>query len=1017
MAVIIPAVLAYAQVITVGTAVMATLAYAYSSYQQRRARAKAKAAANAALQDRLTNIQTATAPRKLVLGRVRTGGAYLYIGSTGDSHETLYLVIELAAHPIDAVETVYFDGEALQLGAGGQVLNWRYALEDNVPKSQGARANGQQLVLPFDPAGVVRWVSGDEAVVCPVVSAPRTVQLPARGGVFGTVTYTARVVTPKAWVRWRLGSEAAPDAELAAAFSGTPHVYAGLACLIVRLEYDAALWQDPPTVTAVVRGLRARDPRTGVTGWTQNPAVLAHALLTHPLGPGLTDDDVDLAALAAAATACDTVTAYSLAGAVTQRPLYTAGYVHSVDRPPLEALEALVEAMAGRYGWEHGRLVLRAGVHSVAAGAIDETWLDGSGGLHIEPSQTLAEAYNVAQGTFADGARHYAVLDYPRVAAAPWIDADGGERPLDVDLEAVTHVGQAQHVADVLLNDARQALTVVLECKPMAQGVGLLTVQALTLPQLGWAGKLFIVLAKEWRAHGGVRLTLKETGAAIYTMALDFSSADPLPNTGFPSWTAMPTVPVQAVESGGALLTVRQDGSLLALVRVLWHPSSALGAKSVEAQWISAEHLAAGPVWSGALPAAAGAGLVDLPGLMEGKLYALRLRAVSDLGRRGPWSDLAWHTVQGKSAPPGNVGAITVSYEVGGVRFRWPEIADRDRADYALRLGAVWEGAAIVDDHCAANTYLYRVLEAGVHTLLVRARDTSGNLSPQATAAVFAIDAPGPVTAPRIEVSDNNVMLFWAPPTAGTLPVREYEVRRGDVLATASLVGSNSASTFAAAFEREGGIYTYWVAAIDTYGTVGAWVALRARVLAPAAIALDKRWPVGADGAHAAGVQSWDIDFGGLVPGNTITVSWSAAGGPPPACTLYHRATSGAAWSPAVPGTVLRETALRFMRVELAFSAPVTLSDVFAELEVAARSDGGTVQCLATDVPGTWVPFTREFLFADGPILQPQGATGVVAQVDYDGLPNPDGFWARLHNAANGARVSGPAAWTVRGVI
>jgi hypothetical protein len=38
-----------------------------------------------------------------------------------------------------------------------------------------------------------------------------------------------------------------------------------------------------PNVTAIVRGARCFDPRTGATAWTQTPALMMRHVLTHPI--------------------------------------------------------------------------------------------------------------------------------------------------------------------------------------------------------------------------------------------------------------------------------------------------------------------------------------------------------------------------------------------------------------------------------------------------------------------------------------------------------------------------------------------------------------------------------------------------------------------------------------------------------------------------------------------------------------------------------------------------------------
>ena len=79
--------------------------------QQRRAKARAMAAYNDSLQDRYTMVRSATEPRRIVLGKQRVSGPLAYIGSYGANREKLVYVVNLAAHEIAAIHTIYFNGE------------------------------------------------------------------------------------------------------------------------------------------------------------------------------------------------------------------------------------------------------------------------------------------------------------------------------------------------------------------------------------------------------------------------------------------------------------------------------------------------------------------------------------------------------------------------------------------------------------------------------------------------------------------------------------------------------------------------------------------------------------------------------------------------------------------------------------------------------------------------------------------------------------------------------------------
>jgi len=114
-------------------------------------------------------------------------------------------------------------------------------------------------------------------------------------------------------------------------------------------------------------------------------------------------------------------------------------------------------------------------------------------------------------------------------------------------------------------------------------------------------------------------------------------------------------------------------------------------------------------------------------------------------------------------------------------------------------------------------SYSEKITFAGTRVYWVTAIDVAGNYgTPYATQ--LTIQAPGVVTNTIGDVIDNNVLLKWAPPSTGSLPIDYYQVYKGDVFDTATLVGQVG-GTFSALFEIVSGTYTYWIVAIDTAGT------------------------------------------------------------------------------------------------------------------------------------------------------------------------------------------------------
>jgi hypothetical protein len=122
---------------------------AYSQSQKSKAERAARAAYNAAQVDRLVNVSSSIASRELVMGRVRKGGAIFFKGSVGANNSKFVMCIALAAHEIDAVETIYLNDVPVTLDGSGYVQEEPYRIA-RLESAQESFA-GSSIVLAHVP--------------------------------------------------------------------------------------------------------------------------------------------------------------------------------------------------------------------------------------------------------------------------------------------------------------------------------------------------------------------------------------------------------------------------------------------------------------------------------------------------------------------------------------------------------------------------------------------------------------------------------------------------------------------------------------------------------------------------------------------------------------------------------------------------------------------------------------------------------------------------------------------------
>lgn len=995
--------------------------------------------------------------------------------------------------------------------------------------------------------------------------AGSVVSVAAGGGYAGqtvTVSYRTAGAISRMRIRKYLGAPGqAADAAMIAALPGvwtSAHVMAGLTYLAVECDYEPdAFPSGLPNISAVVRGAKLYDPRTGATVWSENPALMMRYVATSPLLGKQAAGTVNDTSIAAAANTCDGSASYIVNGQTYARQLYTAGLVLKSGTRPKDALDDLALAMAGRWCFIDGQLRVRAGAYATPLQTLTDAWLAGTQPIQIS-RPNRQDVFNIVAGKFVDEQRDYQALDYPRVASSAYITEDGADLPMDVQLNAVTFTGQAQQVVAAMMRDARQGLRVTLTCNMRAYPVEVFDVLNVTLDRFGWTNKPFEVMDVSWTLDGGIQLQLKETSSTTWALGTSFAAQDPAPNTQLASPWYVPAVTGLAASSGTAQLLLASDGTLISRVRASWTAITdrhVVSGGGVEVRYGSSGQDES--AWQ-TVVAQQGQSSVYLTGVRDGQVLLIKARSFNGLVR-GPWSLPIVHVVLGKREAPSNVASLAWAAEDFGIRLTWPAVTDIDVSGYELRIdGSNWESATLLTQVSATN-WLWRVQTVGARTVRIKAVDTTGNYSAAATTVsvsvsapaaptlsyalegvnellswtrpvsgfaidryeirygstwsggtvvdsaksasyrrkvdyvgarrywVAAIDAagnagsaasidvnvttPGAVTSTRSEVVDNNALLYWQPPTTGSLPIDRYEVRKGSTWSGGTAVGSNGNSTFTAIFEQSAGSYSYWVAAIDSAGNVGTPVAISATINQPPDYVLranydddfsgitlsgmyldggkvygpalgetiqthfDSRgwatpddqiaagYPLFFEPSGTSGYVERTMDYGAALPATIITVTPSTttlSGAVTMTAQVSYKALAGDPWIDATAGALqVLASGFRYLKVRLTFTATggddlVELAGLNIKLSGKLRTDSGSGSAVSTDSGGTSVAFGVAFIDVDSITVTPSGTAARYAVYDFVDAPNPTGFKVLLFDSS-GTRVSGAFSWTARG--
>lgn len=329
------------------------------------------------------SLKQSDAPRYGHFGRVRVSGSrHLY------EAQGLYLIegVVVSCVPVDAVETIIADDEALTLS------------ETSV--TTGRKAGFAQIEF---------------------LNASNT----------GAVSSVAQNLFATIW--------------------NNNHKCVGLACLYAQWYYGSqrshpnAYPNGFPRIETILRGVKAYDPRSGSTVWTQSPPILAAWYLTHIANPRLTSDDIDWTSVGTAADDCAaSVAAY---GGGTEI-FASCGGSFLFNEETRAVLGKLMACCDGSwFDTPNGKIGFRIAKYVAPTVTLTD---DAVCFVKVSWSTGRMAEFNKVYAKFADPSRNYNLHDAPPASDSDSI-AEIGEKATNVTLDYCQRASQAYRCAQRLL--------------------------------------------------------------------------------------------------------------------------------------------------------------------------------------------------------------------------------------------------------------------------------------------------------------------------------------------------------------------------------------------------------------------------------------------------------------------------------------------------------------------------------------------------------------------------------------
>lgn len=459
--------------------------------------------------NRGTNVRSPISSRKLIYGKAKVGGTYVFIseGNNNADRKYLYLLFAMASHEILSFDRIFIGDDEVTINSSGVVTS---------------------------PS---RYYPGGET----------------RAEFFTDMLGASTTQT--------LNSKFTTNTDL----TSTDH-FKGMSILQSILTYDQETWVSGiPNISVIVSGKNdIYDPRTGTSGFSQNPALCVANYLMSDLGLGLSTNDIDWTSVTASANICDELVDLDTTPTTQQKRFECNGIIDTQNDIKTN-IESLLTSMCGFLVIEGGLYKIFAGSYRAPTLTIEEK--DLISGYQVQTKNRISNQFNKVVGLYQSEETNFQPTNYPEITNANYVASDGQVLEKQINLTFTDNSARAQRIAKIYLEKSRRqyqiSLAVNLEKFTLSPGDSVM----LTLPNLGFNQKVFEVM--EYKFGGnmalGVELTLRETSSQVY----DWSTSEEQNVTPTPSLeptynrnVAVPSFSLTQVQE------VAEDGSIIEMCQV-----------------------------------------------------------------------------------------------------------------------------------------------------------------------------------------------------------------------------------------------------------------------------------------------------------------------------------------------------------------------------------------------------------------------------------------------------------------
>jgi len=631
-------------------------------------------------QDRQRTVRSATEPKTVIYGRARTGGQIVYTEDQGKDNILLWMCFVVAGHEVEEIETVYADGKV-------------------VATSNGPGVNGYMVRPSGNPFG-------DNILAWSVHGNRYSAFIPSTNVDYDDDSYDG-TFSPPSWT--------------------SSHRLSYQSYVWINLIFDKETFGDSglPRFTFDVKGKNdLYDPRTGVSGYSDNQALAMLDVLRWDRMFDESDSAIDLPSFISAANAADDLVA---SGVGTTEKRYTVNGTFKLQAIPLEILKSIASAGAATpyFDVASGKWSVSPGVYEPPVLSLDES--DLVGGLPFQVGPPKNSRNNVAKGTYIDADQNFEAVGFEELYISEYVADDLEVLENSYDFPWTNSGTMARRLAKIDIERNRFGISLKAVCKFKAIVLTPGDRVSLSISRLGWSPKVFRVESVEISFESGVALELREDAAAIYAWEEgDALALDKPPAISTPGGMTISS-PSGITFEEGTYLSV--EGEVKAQLTVSWNDQPSALAYDLQFR------ISGDPLWINAasfwqdnqFP------IRDI----TGGTYDVRVRAISRIGKRSGWTSATYTADSFIADPVQALAAIEIEntpknpdtiYSTILVDVTAPADTDYDYAviQYQKDGDPDWQSAGPVDDNgdkriiVEADGVTYNIRAASVSVIGIR---------------------------------------------------------------------------------------------------------------------------------------------------------------------------------------------------------------------------------------------------------------------------------------------------------